>query len=290
MTAGPQHALLPDGRLHLQHGPIDLLIRAWGEETEIVRAYQAAWDTFRDVLATLVGELAALRAPLSDTKPCVTGPVAQRMVKACWPYRDIFITPMAAVAGSVADHILAAMCAVAKLDRAFVNDGGDIAFHVTPGHALVCGLVPDLAAPGLAGTMRFDTSLDVRGVATSGRACKGRGGRSFSFGIADSVTVLARDAASADAAATIVANAVDLPRHAAITRVPAVSIDPDTDLGERLITWDVGALTQAEIDTALESGRARAETLRQAGLIWGAVLVLRGRVTVTGQGSMRLAA
>jgi hypothetical protein len=289
MTAGPQERLLRDGRLHLQHGPIDLLIRAWGAEAEIKLAYQAACDSFHDVLAPLVGELAVLRAPLSDTKPDVVGPVARRMVRACWPYRDELITPMAAVAGSVADHVLAAMCGAAELDRAFVNDGGDIAFHVTPDHALVCGLVPDLAAPGLAGTMRFDASLDVRGVATSGRACKGKGGRSFSFGIADAVTVLAHDAASADAAATIVANAVDLPGHAAITRAPASSIDPDSDLGERLITWDVGALTPPEIDRALTAGVARAEALRQAGLIWGAVLVLRGRIKVTGQAT-RLAA
>jgi uncharacterized protein len=290
VSAVPQERVLPDGRLHLQHGPIDLLIRAWGAEAQVLRAYQAACESFRAVLAILVSELPTLRAPLAAAMPRVAGPVARRMVPACWPYRDEFITPMAAVAGSVADHVLAAMLDVATLDRAFVNDGGDIAFHVTRGHDLVCGLAPDLAVPCLAGTMRFAAGLDVRGLATSGRACKGSGGRSFSFGIADAVTVLARDAAAADAAATIVANAVDLPGHAAVTRVSAASIDPDSDLGERLITWDVGALTPAEIATALAPGLARAEMLRRAGLIWGAVLVLRGHTMVTGEDAMRLAA
>jgi ApbE superfamily uncharacterized protein (UPF0280 family) len=67
-------------------------------------------------------------------------------------------------------------------------------------------------------------------VATSGWRCKGKGGRSFSFGIADAVTVLAGSAAAADAAATVIANAVDLPGHGAITRRPASAIDPDSDL------------------------------------------------------------
>ena len=75
----------------------------------------------------------------------------------------------------------------------------------------------------------------VRGIATSGWR-----GRSFSLGIADAVTVLAATAAKADAAATIIANAVDLPNHAAITRVPAREIAPDNDLGERLVTRAVG--------------------------------------------------
>ena len=39
-----------------------------------------------------------------------------------------FITPMVAVAGSVADYILDAMGG--GLDRAIVNNGGDIALHL----------------------------------------------------------------------------------------------------------------------------------------------------------------
>ncbi len=38
---------------------------------------------------------------------------------------------MAAVAGAVADHILAAMIAGRRLAKAYVNDGGDIALHLT---------------------------------------------------------------------------------------------------------------------------------------------------------------
>lgn len=289
-AGGVQIAALADGRLHLQHGPIDLIVGADGAPAERARAREAAAACFETVLPSLVMELPLLRAPLGRLRPWLAGPVARRMLDACWPHRAAFITPMAAVAGAVADHVLAAMTAASRLDRAYVNNGGDIAFHVSPGHALRCGVVADLAAPAIVGTMLLDAALPVRGLATSGRACKGRGGRSFSFGIADAVTVLARDAAAADAAATLVANVVDLPGHPRIERVPADTIDPDSDLGSRRITWDVGPLSPAEIDSALESGRARAESLRQAGLLWGAVLVLRGRTAVVGTTADRIAA
>ena len=199
------------------------------------------------------------------------------MHAACVPYVSPFITPMAAVAGAVADAVLHAMTASRRLDRAFVNNGGDIAVHLAPGHTLRCGLVADLADPALTGLFDLHHAAPSRGIATSGRACKGQGGRSFSFGIADSVTILARTAAQADAAASVVGNAVDLPGHPAVTRLPADTIDPGTDLGGRLVTWDLGPLTPIEIDAALDAGRRTADVLRARGLIDGAVLTLRGR-------------
>jgi len=127
--------------------------------------------------------------------------------------------------------------------------------------------------------------MKVRGVATSGA-----GGRSFSLGIADAATVLAGDAAAADAAATLVANAVDLPGHPAIMRRPARDLDPDSDLGDRLVTVAVGALAPFEIEVALRRGAAVAENLRQAGLIHAAVLQLRGLARVVGAAAPLLAA
>ncbi|HEX6979066.1 MAG TPA: UPF0280 family protein [Alphaproteobacteria bacterium] len=288
---GIQAAILPDGRrLHLQHGPIDLVIRADGAPEEVRAAYAQATAAFQDVLGTLVRELAMLRAPLGDTRPPVEGPVALRMVDACWPYRHEFITPMAAVAGAVADHVLEKMLAGRTIERAFVNDGGDIAFHLSAGWRLNCGVVADLTAPSVDGTIALTAEMPVRGIATSGRAAKGRGGRSFSFGIADAVTVLAADAAAADAAATMIANAVDLPGHPAITRGPACEIDPDSDLGDRLVTLDVGPLPAAAVRAALAAGAARAEALRRTGHIYGAVLVLQQQFATVGARVDRLAA
>jgi uncharacterized protein len=291
-------ALLTDGRLHLQDGPIDLLCRAWGDAAEVRAAYGQAVEAFPAVLPALCRDLAFLRTALKPS-PCGRGlgegasagttltpalsrrereSVAGSMVTACLPYAGGLITPMAAVAGAVADHVLAAMTHGRRLARAFVNNGGDIAFHLAPGHGLRCGLVTELAAPALDGLFSLTSAQLARGIATSGRACKGKGGRSFSFGIADAVTILARTAAEADAAATMVANAVDLPGHPAVERRPASEIDPDSDLGSRLITWDLGPLTRNEVAAALDAGRRVADGLFHDGLILGAVLALRGQI------------
>jgi len=283
-----QVALLPDGRLHLQHGPIDCLCRAWGPADEITAAYAQAATIFADILTELCAELPLLRTRLPAPMP--EGAIAQRMHAACLPFAAGFVTPMAAVAGAVADHILSAMVSGRALERAFVNNGGDIAFHLAPGASLRAGLVADLAAPALDGVFVLEAAQPSRGLATSGRACKGRGGRSFSFGIADAVSVLARNAVMADAAATIIGNAVDLPGHPAILRRPADDIDPDSDLGNRPVTWDVMALSPREIGSALDAGRVVADALLAAGLVDGAVLALGGRFAVSGPVLPRLEA
>ena len=255
-------AFLPDGRLHLQHGPIDLIVEAFGASAEVERAYRQAIDRFGDILPTLVRELPLLRRNVGDGYPQLRGPVARRMAEAVWPHRAVYITPMAAVAGAVADEMLQATLAGRTLDKAYVNDGGDIAFHLSEGHELRAGIFVD----ALDGAVRLTHDRPVRGIATSGW-----GGRSFSRGIADSVTVLAASAAAADAAATVVANAVDAD-HAAIERRRACELDPDSDLGELLVTTHVGPLPAAIIDQALERGAAEA---RRLGL--SAALCLKGQ-------------
>ncbi len=273
--SGPVAATTADGsRLHLQHGPIDLIIEAFGDAREVAEAYRRAWARFQPLLDELVDELPALRRPLSAGEP--SGRVARRMAAAVRPFSGRFVTPMAAVAGAVADEICAEMTSC-DLRKAYVNDGGDIALLLTPGESFDVGLVPVPHRPSLLGKATVRAGDPVRGVATSGRH-----GRSFSMGIADAVTVLACDAARADAAATIVANAVDLPGHAAVRRVPAAELDPDSDLGDRLVTVDVGSLTAAEVDAALAAGIAEAERMRSGDLIVAAVLCLDDQVATVG--------
>ena len=277
MVGAPQRRLLPDGRrLHLQHGPIDLIIEAFGPAGEVARAYGQAEACFADLLANLVRELPALRRPIGEAPPDLAGPVARRMAAAVWPHRAVFVTPMAAVAGAVADEVLHALVAGRDLARAYVNDGGDIALHLMPGERFAAGLVADLEAPAIDGIATIAAEMPVRGLATSGR-----GGRSFSLGIADAVTVLARDAAAADAAATLIANRVDLD-HPAIERRPASSLRDDSDLGDLPVTVAVGPLPPQAIEAALDAGAAEAERMRRAGLIVAAALFLRGRHRIAG--------
>ena len=382
-------AILPDGkRLHLQHGPIDLIIAADGAPDAVRTAYSAAARRFAPLLDELVAELAMLRCeveepflprsfePPSSTLPlrsssrglspgpkssaCLgpgnkprddgdrdmllsahtlvdstyavknsgftptpdpspqggggrqplssgnatvdeaedhceagtaaafpsplrggacprrrdqqrIGPVPRGMVAPVPPTCRGGGTPMAAVAGAVADEILAAMLSAAPLARVHVNNGGDIALHLESGETLTVA--------GPAGTIRIDAASPVRGVATSGWR-----GRSFSLGIADAVTVLAKTAAAADAAATLIANRVDLPGSAKITRQPARDLAPDSDLRDRPVTTGVGPLDAQEIARALDAGEFFAGEMLRSGHILGAALLLSGetRMAVAG--------
>ena len=281
-----QRALLPDGRWHFQHGPIDIVIGAAGERAAVDAAHAAAWRRFETVLDELVAELAQLRQPVGDVCP-LRGRIARRMWSACEPYRAGFITPMAAVAGSVAQELIEAYQRPG-VARAWVNDGGDIALHLAPGRRVTVGLFADLAnldasmlRGGLALDGRFDVehAMPVRGVATSGWR-----GRSFSLGIADSVTVLARTAAEADAAATVIANAVTVD-DARIVRRPACELKDDTDLGANPVTVDVPPLGAATVRRALAAGLARARELRDAGLIEACALVCQRMAAATTAGA-----
>jgi ApbE superfamily uncharacterized protein (UPF0280 family) len=269
--------LLADGRrLHLQDGPIDLIVEAWGSEANVRLAYDAAARRFTGLLDTLCEELPELRKPAEHARCGLHGKIARRMHAAVSPYAaDHFITPMAAVAGAVAEEILGAMMDAAHLDRAYVNNGGDIALHLGPGERFTVGLVDRPDRPGLMHATIIEAEDPTRGIATSGRH-----GRSFSLGIADAVTVLARTAAQADAAATIIANAVDLPGHPAVRRCPAHDLQPDSDLGARLVTREVGDLSRYEIEEALEAGAERARSLLARGLIESAALRLHGETRI----------
>ena len=235
------------GRLHLNDGPIDLIIACDGRRADVYAAEEAAIARFATILDELCEELVLLREPAGQRPRAIT---AQRMWQAVLPFAEFgFITPMAAVAGSVAEEVLAAMTAAAPLQRAMVNNGGDIAFHLLPGQHYVAGLMDRPDQPSLFATATIEESDRTRGIATSGWR-----GRSFSRGIADAVTVLAGAAGRADAAATMIANAVDLPGHPAIMRTPARELQPDSDLKDIPVVTHVGALNRREIATALNRG------------------------------------
>ncbi len=276
---GAQAELLPDGRrLHLHHGPIDLIVEAFGEAVEVETAYRQASVRFTRILEELVEELPVLRSPLGDELPQLNGKVARSMCAAAAPHRPLFITPMIAVAGAVADEILASLIAGRVLDRAYVNNGGDVAFHLAPGSELTT------AIHGTNAKVTLTSDSPSRGLATSGWR-----GRSCSFGIADSVTVLAETAVIADVAATLIANAVDLPGHDAVERAPAASIDPDSELDERLVTVAVAPLTRGEARAALYGGQVAADALRQRGFIHGAALFLQDESAFSPSGLFELA-
>jgi ApbE superfamily uncharacterized protein (UPF0280 family) len=277
-----QSATLPDGRVHFRHGPIDIILQVDATASILSeRAVRIAWQRFQNVLEELCSELPLLRSPETAKWARLQGPIAKRMTVAVSSL-DTFITPMAAVAGAVADELRDLMCKETQICRAIVNNGGDVSLYLAPGQECRIGLV-SIPEAGLSGsTLRISADDEIQGVATSGWR-----GRSHSLGIADAVTVAAADCATADAAATIIANTIDLPGHPSVRRSPASELSPDSDLGELLVTVDVSPLSAADAKMALSRGWSFATELVARGAIHSAAMSLCGESMVAdhlGQG------
>lgn len=284
LSIGPQAWLLNNGtRLHLQHGPIDLIIDAMGEHAHVRVAYKQAAVAFNQILDCLAAQLPVLRKSYNcDTDSDFVGPVAIRMRNAVKLLGDYNVTPMIAVAGAVSDHVLSCMVKECKLVRAQVNNGGDIALFLSDGASVKIGICTDLEKSDFQNILTVSKEHGIGGVATSGWQ-----GRSHSLGIADAVTVVASTAAAADVAATLIANAVDLPNSVKVSRLPATEIEPDSDLGERLVTVGVAPLTVAEKMSALKAGEIRARHLMSAGDVVACFLHLQGLTRVVGAPSSK---
>jgi len=271
---GIEMGWLPGGkRLSMRHGPIDLIIEADGDRTQVEKAYQQAASAFETVLSELVSELEILRKPLGDRRQVLQGVIARNMQRAVRNIADdVFATPMIAVAGAVADRVLYAMKDNTQLERAYVNNGGDIALYLSSKATFDVGICSNIETGSLMSKAHICADDNIGGIATSGWR-----GRSHSFGIADAVTVLAVDGATADTAATLIANEIDLPDHPAISRTPAVELSPDSDLGYQLVTVAVGNLTVPETKAALCRGQEFASGMIERGDVQAVHASLNGR-------------
>lgn len=276
----PSSKQLSRKRLHLSYGPIDLLIDIDASDSAVSAAHLAAKESFDGVLETLVSELTVLRSCVETSQAGPNGSVAKRMWQACLPHASRFVTPMAAVAGAVADHILHDIVdAVPSCRRVWVNNGGDIALKLGDGQQT------DVAVCRNDGVrladIRLDSTHGVGGIATSGWR-----GRSHSFGIADSVTVLAPSAAAADVAATLIANAVCLPSKQLdrryVTRTKACELQPDSDLADADVTVSVAALPVEHRNAALNNGIVAAEQIVTEAPVAGVFIECQGHSVSVG--------
>jgi len=272
---------MADNRLHLQHGPIDIIAHVDAPEEVRKHLYTSVSNRFNTVLVELVAEMDLLKQPWSADLPDPKGGIAQKM---CFAVQGsgIFVTPMAAVAGAVADEVLKAMLDEAKnqdpcleeIQRMYVNNGGDIAFWLNAGESFSIGVVDNPGIPELNARVSLAYESPVRGIATSGWR-----GRSLSLGIADAVTVLAGSAATADAAATLIANDVNVD-YPGILKRPASEVKDESDLGKLPVTVDVPPLPVDQISVALKRGAQTAGNFIRTGKIEAAYLSLQKQTLV----------
>ncbi len=238
-------------------------------------------DLCRQAAEASVGfleQIAAYRDRFRAPARTVPEPPKRVLAHAMWEAAilvgDRDLTPMAAVAGTIADATADFLVELGAT-RVVVNNGGDVAVRLVAGESLSVGIRPDVNRNDVSHKVVLTAEMNVGGVCTSGL-----GGRSLTRGVASAATVFAGRGAVADAAATAVANATYVASRAVVRR-PAEEIDPETDIKGLEITDRVGDLTESEIETALSQGISRAESLVTAGLILGACISVKGRMRCT---------
>lgn len=249
-------------------GPMTLTLSVWADNLpRPIMAVQSAIKAL-ELLGQLAEYQKLLKIPLKQLKrEGQLPPLIKRAVSACRRV-SAELTGMTAVAGLVADEIVASALALGG-DRVIVNNGGDIALGLKGKQRIRVGF-KDPFKEKVSHALDIFPDQGIGGVATSGWR-----GRSFSPGIADAVSVWAADGVTADAAATWIAGQMKLDSPK-VVRCPAKEIDPETDIPHLLITRGVAPLTPEEKEAVLAAGLAVARVLIEKGIIRGVFLAVQG--------------
>jgi len=225
------------------------------------------------ILEQLANFLPVIKKKVLTLKPEDSYPkVVNEMISTAQVINDPDLTPLVAVAGATSDMV-ADYLLNTKATKIIVNNGGDIAIRLREGDSAIVGLRLNLMRPDYEYLALIDRDC---GICTSGI-----GGRSFTLGVADGVTVIADQASMADAAATFLGNktVVNSPK---IKKVLAESVYPDTDLLGVEVTQSVGALSEDEIETALSKGKKEAINVMERNLIYGAIISVKDHIDSLG--------
>ncbi len=263
---------LSPGTVAVECGPISMTISA--SERGAPRT-DAATQGARCAEALLAGLSPYVHVAKQNIMGLTASPelpeVLNLMIAAARGTDDPTVTPMVAVAGSIADLVLGEVLA-AGATTAVVNNGGDIALRVEPGRTIRVGIAADITTKQVICVLNVTAQSGIGGVCTSGL-----GGRSFTKGIASAAVAIASSAAVADAAATLLGNAtlVDDP---AVEQCPAEFIDADTDIMGHLVTVKVGPLRAEKVIKALQQGLALGKKWVDQGMLAGVVLVVQGQM------------
>ncbi len=177
-----------------------------------------------------------------------TGPIIQRMSISS---RKTGVGPMASVAGCIAQYVVEELVNIGVRHVIFEN-GGDIAMFLH--HPTVVGIYTGLTSK-LGIGFRITTTDQVLGLCTS----SGTIGHSLSFGVSDAATVISKDVALADAAATALGNQILSENPETIASAMKGMMMGDIDglmviIGDRVGTCgNLPEIVRANVDYALIS-------------------------------------
>ncbi|MBF0531429.1 MAG: UPF0280 family protein [Deltaproteobacteria bacterium] len=258
----------------VDYGPMYLRIKAARDgktEPEMVREAAELSMTYLDRVARLRKDLSR---PAIRIEQIPGDEIAERMIKSVRMIGDADLTPMAAVAGTLADFV-ADWLQEQGATKVIVDNGGDIAVRLEQAERAGIGVRPDIRSLNISHVVHLDSRSRSWGITTSGL-----GGRSFTRGIASAVTVVALTASIADAASTAIGNAC-MVEDESIRQVPADRLDPDTDLIGVPVTVQVGALSRQKFACAVERAQKKGEDLSRQGIIFGALIAAGGVFSMT---------
>lgn len=272
MTADVMQNLKP-GQVFVDFGPVSMVITASRNGEGDTQLCRAAFPVIAACLEDLRPSLEMLRRyPPQVELEQLTG-AGETMARAVLRTGDPWLTPMAAVAGTVADAVADFLFAQGA-EKVTANNGGDIALRLAPGQSLGLGVLYDLERGGVDRVVHLIAEKGVGGVATSGL-----GGRSLTTGIASGVTVFSRRCAQADALATLLADRSCIDSPAVHTRL-AGELDPDSDIADLPVVVSVEPLSREEKERALEQVLREAEEQYRRGNLLACIATVQG-VTVT---------
>jgi ApbE superfamily uncharacterized protein (UPF0280 family) len=255
-------------------GPMRLIIRAWtADRPQIKLARRAARESI-SCLEQVAQHRAMLSRPITETTASPKGELGLKMINSVREIGDRDLTPMAAVAGTIADAV-ANWLFEKGATKVIVDNGGDIAIRLVEGESATVGVRPQVNSPHITHVIRLEGYQSTWGVTTSGM-----GGRSFTRGIASAVSVLAANASVADAASTAVANACFV-ADSSIIQQSAETVDSNSDLKGTKITTEIGPLNSEKIGIAIKNAKQKAEYLSHRGIIIGAFIALGGVYSIT---------
>jgi len=264
---------LDGGRILAECGPMRLVIAAWlGGIPQRELCIRAAEEAFL-LLERIARHRRLLSRRYQEMPDDLDNFQALKMIRSALAV-DPTLTPMAAVAGTIADGV-ASFLSRRGMTRIIVNNGGDVAIRTAPGESVKVGIRPSLSRGDIADILTVGGERPSWGVATSGLE-----GRSLTRGVASAATIIAGSASLADAAATAVANASYVGDNTVIQR-PAEELDEQTDIPGMAVTIKAGPFTEEKKDLALSQAMKKAVALINKGLVYGAYIVVDGKITMT---------
>ena len=272
MTADVMQNLKP-GQVFVDFGPVSMVITASRNGEGDTQLCRAAFPVIAACLEDLRPSLEMLRRYPPQVELEQLAGAGETMARAVLRTGDPWLTPMAAVAGTVADAVADFLFAQGA-EKVTANNGGDIALRLAPGQSLGLGVLYDLERGGVDRVVHLTAEKGVGGVATSGL-----GGRSLTTGIASGVTVFSRRCAQADALATLLADRSCIDSPAVHTRL-AGELDPDSDIADLPVVVSVEPLSREEKERALEQVLREGEEQYRRGNLLACIATVQG-VTVT---------